>query len=642
MQSLAAKVIFTAVFFTAVVSASAQSFLDMADASLDALREGREQNAAPANVREIFAKAKTAADDDAKLNLCGFYTGMSAADAKTLVEHYGLKYGEWTIAGDPVFKITFSLKGVRRITKGGNTFNELARAVANRVGSLSGYGSEYSLKTIDGIVVEMTDSNGFVMTDTDIKAAVERRAREAHEAAERRAREARKAAERAERWEKEAEQRLNDEFRNVLRKDAFLGIFTLPDNVTPDFITLKNLEGLRFPVFNESQTTLWSFPRRSPESFVMPDSVTKVTIVANSSLEKMRSPVFNESKTRMWSFPKETPESFVMPDGVTDVTFEARRNLEKMQSPVFNESKTRMWSFPEETPESFVMPDSVTDVTFEANRNLKKVRSPVFNESGTKLLYVPQSTSGQFSIPDGVVTIGREAFSDCMNITQVILPPSVKHLEPDAFNRCVGPSEVFLDNDNRTLCFVPRRATGTFVIPDTVTNILSGAFYGCDRLTKIEFPKNMESASYSRGAFVGCSNLVDVILDSEKRTLVYVPERMASVTIPNSVTNIGWNAFSGCSALTSIAIPDNVTSIGWGAFSGCTALTSVTIPDSVTNIGWHVFFNCPALTSVTIPNSVTNINEIAFVGSNLTSASLPKALEPLNIIFPKGCKVTYR
>ena len=71
----------------AVVCAPAQSFLDMADASLDALREEREQNAAPANVRAIFAKAKAAADEDDKLNLCGFYTGMSKAEAQTLTAH---------------------------------------------------------------------------------------------------------------------------------------------------------------------------------------------------------------------------------------------------------------------------------------------------------------------------------------------------------------------------------------------------------------------------------------------------------------------------------------------------------------------------------------------------------------------------
>ena len=122
---------------------------------------------------------------------------------------------------------------------------------------------------------------------------------------------------------------------------------------------------------------------------------------------------------------------------------------------------------------------------------------------------------------------------------------------------------------------------------------------------------------------------------------------MTSVTIPNSVTNIGNYAFWSGSGLTSInvgggnahyasvggvlfnkamtmliqypagrsgtyAIPNTVTSIGIGGFAGCINLTSVTIPDSVTSIGDYAFESCSGLTSVTIPDSVTNIGNGAF------------------------------
>ena len=191
----------SAALCVAVLSAHAQSFLDVADASLDAIREGREQNAAPTEVRAIFAKAKYAADDDDKLNLCGFYIGMSKADATTLENYYKLKPGEFETEGDPVYEIKLSLKGLRRVTKGGNTFEELAQAVANRIGDLRhDYETDtWGIKTIDGIVVTMSEKDGFKMVDVEIKNAAYMMARIKREAAERKAREERERKAREER-----------------------------------------------------------------------------------------------------------------------------------------------------------------------------------------------------------------------------------------------------------------------------------------------------------------------------------------------------------------------------------------------------------------------------------------------------------
>ena len=86
------------------------------------------------------------------------------------------------------------------------------------------------------------------------------------------------------------------------------------------------------------------------------------------------------------------------------------------------------------------------------------------------------------------------------------------------------------------------------------------------------------------------------------------------IVIPDSVTRIGYEAFSDCRSLTSITIPDSVTSIGYEAFYNCSSLTSITIPDVVTSIGHAAFYGCSKLTSVTIPDSVTSIGEDAFAG----------------------------
>ena len=73
---------------------------------------------------------------------------------------------------------------------------------------------------------------------------------------------------------------------------------------------------------------------------------------------------------------------------------------------------------------------------------------------------------------------------------------------------------------------------------------------------------------------------------------------LTSVTIPNSVTNIGDGAFSSCTSLTSVNIPNSVTSIYDGAFQYCTSLTSVTIGSGIQKIGSCAFAYCPDLADV--------------------------------------------
>lgn len=70
--------------------------------------------------------------------------------------------------------------------------------------------------------------------------------------------------------------------------------------------------------------------------------------------------------------------------------------------------------------------------------------------------------------------------------------------------------------------------------------------------------------------------------------------------IPDTVTEIGAKAFSGCKQLLSVTIPESVTAIGDLAFENCTGLTSVTLPHSVTRLGSYPFYGCAGLRSVTI------------------------------------------
>ncbi|MCD8012510.1 MAG: leucine-rich repeat protein, partial [Lachnospiraceae bacterium] len=114
---------------------------------------------------------------------------------------------------------------------------------------------------------------------------------------------------------------------------------------------------------------------------------------------------------------------------------------------------------------------------------------------------------------------------------------------------------------------------------------------------------------------------------------------LTSVSIPDTVVQIGDSAFSDCRGLTEISIPASVTSIGDYAFSYNTSLTSLVIPDGVTSIGERAFSFCGNLQSVTVPASVTDMGEGIFAYCyDLTDVVLKDGITSLSEYIFYYCK----
>ena len=176
------------------------------------------------------------------------------------------------------------------------------------------------------------------------------------------------------------------------------------------------------------------------------------------------------------------------------------------------------------------------------------------------------------TISEGVTSIGSSAFSFCCSLTSVAIPSSVMSIGSYAFGGSYGLSSVTVDEGNG----VYDSRNNCNAIIETATNTI----------------------------IMGCLNTV----------------------IPESVTSIGDNVFSGCTGLMSVTIPSSVTSIGNSAFSGCSNLLSINLPPNLEFIGRSAFSGCANIADFNIPNTVTHIGSDAFSGTGITTLTIPKSV----------------
>ena len=230
-------------------------------------------------------------------------------------------------------------------------------------------------------------------------------------------------------------------------------------------------------------------------------------------------------------------------------------------------------------------------------------------------------------IPNSVTSIGFNAFFKCTNLASIVIPNSLTKIEMSAFEDCKSLTSIILPNSVIYIdayAFSGCSGLTSFVIPNNVTWIGEGTFMGCTSLTSIEILNHV--TTIGDYAFCGCTSLTSIEIpnsvtsigfDAFSRTEWYNSQPDGLVyagnvaydykgTMPNGTTiqlkegalGIAMKAFEDCTGLISITIPNSVTTIGYDAFAGCTNLTSIEIPNTVTSIGSQVFRGCSSLTSV--------------------------------------------
>ena len=207
------------------------------------------------------------------------------------------------------------------------------------------------------------------------------------------------------------------------------------------------------------------------------------------------------------------------------------------------------------------------------SKNLKLVDGNLYSYDGKRFIKY-MGSSKNFTVPEGVETLLNGCITKSM--TTLNLPSTLKVIEGWSLT---GMSGVKLLN-----------------IPASVTTMYTYSFHDNTKLRVAE-----GNATYK--------SIDDVLILNKAGTKVIMASRNATTyNIPNTVTEIGQNAFYYCNKMTSINIPDSVTTIGAKAFYSCSSLKEITIPQSVTSIGANAFEYCENLTAINIKGTANRIS----------------------------------
>ena len=265
----------------------------------------------------------------------------------------------------------------------------------------------------------------------------------------------------------------------------------------------------------------------------------------------------------------------------------------------------------------------IEDWAFCACTSLKEASIPENVSSiGSYAFY--NCNFGSLRIPDGVTCISEYAFAYCTSLKSVTIPAGVTDIRDHAFAFCTDLTSVALPQRLVSIgekAFYDSGLKGV-TVPSGVTSIGDGAFSACTNLTDITVsPDN--SRYFSAGG---------VLFSRDGTVLIQYPCGRASgyYAVPEGVTELGNRAFC-YSKLSAVEIPETVTVIGYAAFSDCTNLTKITIPGSVTDIG-ECAFECSSLRSIVIPDGVITIGDMAFEKcSELVTAEISASVAAIGV-----------
>lgn len=279
----------------------------------------------------------------------------------------------------------------------------------------------------------------------------------------------------------------------------------------------------------------------------------------------------------------------------------------------------------------------------------------------------------KFVISEGITYVGRFAFGDCQNLTEIVWPGTLEGAGDYLFYGCNSLKTVTLPKvETITANMVYRSALQHIIVPEGVKKIEDGAFMSMVSLQSIELPQSLEEIG--GGAFMACKNLKSIVIPEGVKKINDLTfsncYALEEITIPETTDLNSWGAFYECEKLCDedgyliingallnftvdvtsevFVVPDGVKFVGalfstrdnWGnETDSVVQAKKIIFPDSVEGIADLAFFGNDNLEEVVLSNNIKEITDQTFYYcENLKKITLPEKLETLGANAFSNCK----
>jgi hypothetical protein len=283
---------------------------------------------------------------------------------------------------------------------------------------------------------------------------------------------------------------------------------------------------------------------------------------ANPSYSSREGMLYNKDFSALIRVPGAKTGTVVVEEGATFVgAFSGAYSVEEVVLPASTTAIADSTFDGCESLRSFVFPAGVTSIgrfAFRFCYSLEEVVIPETVQSIGTYAFRSCRSLTRVRLPSHLTVIG-DWFGSCESLTDINMPPGLLRIEDDAFSNATSLSNL--------------------VLPETVEHIGVRAFFVTD-LRKIRIPARVQTIGTI--AFSICRNLTEIQVDpanpnytsidgvlysKDLRTLIQCPAgKTGIITVPESVTAIGQNAFSNCAHITAIRFMGN--SPTWGSSGG--------------------------------------------------------------------------